>query len=173
LYSHDSQACQHYRQNVAQQLRTAPAACLDTFVLVDQRPRFVGVSAARNLADRGEQIGHHLLHASVVLAMKSIELVQDVMSLLHRRMLEHLSASDDVKGDAAEAMRHAHVVGAWIVAQRFPACRHGAEVLIAADQIVGDVHDGGAEHVIGAAYEFAAGPIDLIAGSGRGKSRGR
>ena len=103
MYHADPQACQHDRQDVAQQLRAAPPAVVDLLEFFLQRPRLGGVLARRQLGDGRLQVAQHVGHAGVVAAVEGGQLVQDVMAALDGRVVKHLSAGDHLEGDAAEA----------------------------------------------------------------------
>src|SRR6266849_4456707 len=121
------------------------------------------MSAGRNMPQRGFQTDQGLRHGRVMLAMKGAQFVENLMTLLQSRMAEHLPAGNHLEGAAAKARRDLDAGVAGVLARGPPLHGHGAEVMIADGQVVGDTQDGSAKLAVGAAAQRAVAEIDLVA----------
>src|SRR5262245_35275838 len=76
--------------------------------------------------------------AGAVVAVKGVELVEDVMAVADAGMVKDLPAGDHLEGDATEAQAHPDVAIARVLALSGPARRQSLKVVVAKDEVVGD-----------------------------------
>src|SRR6266851_8185445 len=93
-------------------------------------------------------------------AVEFHQLVQDVMTLLTARMGKQLAAGDHGVQQAAENLADLDALPACVFPLTLPVCRLGAEVMVASDEVVGDLQQGRTQAPIGATAQRAIGAID-------------
>src|SRR5713226_2409291 len=95
--------------------------------------------------------------------MERGQLVQDVVPPLQAGMAEDLLAGHHLVGNAAEAQSDSDADSALVVlAGRRPAVGQRLEVVVAADQVVQNASDGGAELAVAVADQGTVGMVDFI-----------
>src|SRR5260370_28383627 len=87
-------------------------------------------------------------------------------------MAKDLAAGNHAPGDARKAQSNFHMGVPGIFAQGAPTPGQDAEVLVAADERIGNAEDDGAEPSVGATWQAAVGVIDLVALIATGKQPG-
>jgi hypothetical protein len=163
LYLADTQAGQHDRQNVTQQLRAASPAALNAIELFVQRRRLGAVFALGDLRDGRLQVAQRIRRVGFVFALEGHQLGQDIVPLLQTRVTKDLPAGDDLVGDAAEAQADFHVRVSRVLLLLAPLLGQDVEVVVALDEVVGDTEDRGAQRAIAALDQRAIRPIDFVA----------
>src|SRR5262245_53542302 len=96
-------------------------------------------------------------------AVELHEFVQDVVAVLAAGMGKQLAAGDRGKEQAAEVLGDLDANPALVFALGTPALGLGGEVVIAGDEIVGGLDQGGAQAFVGAARQGTVGAIDPVA----------
>jgi len=102
-------------------------------------------------------------HGCVVFAVEGHQLVEDVVSSLQAGMAKDLLTGHHLEGDAAETAADADAAMAGGFAGGPPVVGQAAAMVVAADQVVGDAHNGGAQLVVAAAHQGAVGMIYFVA----------
>src|SRR5690242_20482261 len=90
------------------------------------------------------------------------QLVEDVMTLLTARMGKQLPARHHGVEQAAENLGHLDALPAGVFALMLPVQRLGSEVMVASDEVVGDLHQSRSQAPIGAAAQRTIGTIDAV-----------
>jgi hypothetical protein len=84
------------------------------------------------------------------------------MPALDARMMKHLSPGHHLKGDAAEAYRDFDARVPRVLALRRPLIGQRLEVMVAADQVVGDTEESGTQGAIAVADQRAVRFVYII-----------
>src|SRR5712692_852494 len=171
LYHDLAQASQNHGNDRRQGLR--PTAAFHKFVqaLLERLGLLDAGLGGQVLDDRFEvlpQLGGRRAMAAVELQ----ELAEEVVPWLAARVREQLPAGDQGVGQAAEDLGDLDAQPARVFAGTAPEFGTGVEVVVAVYQVVGGLHEDGAEAAIAAAAQGAAVQIDLVALVARGHKAG-
>src|SRR5437868_6766574 len=96
-------------------------------------------------------------------AVKSEELADDGVPRLAARMREQVLAGDHGEGQPTEHRGDLDADPARVFAGAGPRVGAGAAVVVAMDQVVGGLHEYGAQPAVAAATQRTVGLIDLVA----------
>src|SRR5665213_3665368 len=109
----------------------------------------------------------HIQGRRLMLLMESDQLGQDVVALTRSRMIEDLAAGDHLEADSAQAHRDAHADQPRVVLADAPGRRKIAKIMIAENEVVGDLHEREAQAMIGA-LDHRSAVVHLVALMPRG-----
>lgn len=136
---------------------------LDLLQFLGQRLGLDGMFAHRDLADGRLLVEQHLGHAGLMLVVERLQFVEDVMATLDAWMMKDLSAGHYLEGNAAQTQTDLDATVASILVLGRPLGRQHPEIVVAANQVVRDPEDGGAQRAVAGTQRRTVGFVYLVA----------